>query len=103
DSVTHWQALFHLNIYSDICTAIGLQQTSSPNNVVLVKSDFGHHQAERDLLVVRSLKCNCDVVVKQLKPRLQSMVTIRAAAGDMEKQVQLGRGQQSDGIRGAHR
>src|SRR5690606_34477695 len=103
DSATHWQALFQLNIYPDICTAIGLQQACSPDNEVLVKGDFGHDRAERDLLVVPSLKCNGVAVVKQLKQRLQIVVTIRPAAGDMEKQVQLGRGQQSDGIRGAHR
>ena len=77
--------------------ATGLQQSGSPDDEVLFIGHAGNGRAQGELVATRDrLEFQPVAVAEEDEQGLQFVVAIRAAAADVQEEVELGRGGPAD-------
>ncbi len=98
DTAAHRQSLDQFDARAFATTGGLLQKQGRPVNEVVMRRDAGQFGSNSDLRVRRNLKRQLIAMVKQLKQRLQGVITVRPSSGNVQEKVQLGRGWKCQGI-----
>ncbi len=104
NAATHGQDFFQPDINAKRATGLLFEGASRSDDQITVVGDVGDFRLKAHLSIIPKRETELVAVIEKLKQRLQFVITVSAAPGDVQHQIQFGWGGQCQSwLRHAHR